>query len=188
MAGIDFSKLQSGGLSPVEEKKYADHLDVIDTDFTWPFNFMDASAGSTVSAIHAQIQKYAPKVVVIDGIYMVTDEVTGEVNTAQSLTNVTRSLKRLATQEKIPILINTQALAWKSRGQKLSSDSAGYSSSFGQDSDVVLGLERFDTRDETEAAGRETWRRLRVLASRNSGLESVDLIFDYGTGTLSEDV
>lgn len=188
MAKINFAHLQSGSLSPMEEKKYFDHLDEIERRYTWgPFNFMDASSGSTVSAIQAQIQKLAPALVVIDGIYMLQDEVTGEVNTAQALTNVTRSLKRLAGREEIPIVINTQALAWKSRGQKISSDSAGYSSSFGQDSDVVLGMERFDTKDELIASTRQNWRKLKILASRNSGLDEVELIFDYDTGTIQED-
>ena len=128
MAKVNFSHLQSGSLTPVEEKPYYDHLDEIEAKYRWPFNFMDASSGCTVSAIQAQIQKYAPKLVVIDGIYMLTDEVTGETNTPQALTNVTRSLKRTATKEALPIVINTQALGWKSRGQKISSDSAGYSS------------------------------------------------------------
>jgi replicative DNA helicase len=188
MARINFAHLQSGRLSSIEEKTYYDHLDDIETRMTWPFEFMDASSGSTVSAIHAHIQKRKPKLVVIDGIYMIHDEVTGEVNTAQALTNVTRALKRLATQEGIPIVINTQALGWKSRGQKISTDSAGYSSSFGQDSDVVLGLERYDTKDDDKASARQTWRRLRVLASRNSGLDEVELTFDYDTGTVEEDV
>ena len=188
MARINFAHLQAGRLSAVEEKAYYDHLDDIETHMSWPFEFMDASSGSTVSAIHAQIQKREPKLVVIDGIYMLHDEVTGEVNTPQALTNVTRSLKRVATQEQVPILINTQALSWKSRGQKLSSDSAGYSSSFGQDSDVVLGLERYDTKDEDKATERQTWRKLRILASRNSGLDEVELTFDYDTGTIEEDV
>ena len=188
MAGLHFGHLQSGKLTPIEEAKYYDHLDDIEAKYNWgPFNFMDASSGSTVSAIQAQIQKYTPRLVVIDGIYMLHDEVTGEVNTPQALTNVTRSLKRLATREQVPIVINTQALGWKSRGQKISSDSAGYSSSFGQDSDVVLGMERFDTKDDATAIARQNWRKLKILASRNSGLDEVELVFDYETGTIEED-
>ena len=187
MAKVNFSLLQSGQLTPIEEKKYWDHLDVIESTYSWPFEFMDASSGSTVSAVQAQIQKRKPRLVIIDGIYMITDEVTGEVNTAQSLTNVTRSLKRVARAEGLPIVINTQALGWKSRGQKISSDSAGYSSSFGQDSDVVLGLERFDTKDDTVALTRQNWRKLKILASRNSALDEVELVFDYETGTITED-
>ena len=103
------------------------------------------------------------------------------------MTNVTRSLKRLATREQLPIIINTQALAWKSRGQKISSDSAGYSSSFGQDSDVVLGLERYNTKDETSPGSRASWRLLKILASRNSGLDEVEITFDYDTGRIEED-
>jgi replicative DNA helicase len=186
MAGVNFKHLQAGSLSKLERKKYSDHLDLVDDEYNWPFHFMDASSGSTVSAIRSKIESLDPSVVFLDGIYMMTDEVTGESNTPQSLTNITRSLKRLATQSALPIVINTQALAWKSKGTRISMDSAGYSSSFAQDSDVVLGLERIPPEKGDDPSSTAYSRLLKVLASRNSGLASVELMFDYDEGRIEE--
>jgi replicative DNA helicase len=186
LAGINFRDLQSGDLDPTDRAKYEDLLDLIEDDYTWPFHFMDAASGSTVSAMQAQIERVDPGVVFLDGIYMMTDEVTGDTNTAQALTNITRSLKRVAVQTKKPVVINTQALEWKMKGTKLNLNSTGYSSSFAQDSDVVLGMERVKPDKGEDEETHAFSRYLRVLASRNSGTASVELIFDYTSGTISE--
>lgn len=187
MAHISFTNLQSGNLSAIEEKQYVEVLDAMEHEYGHPFIIADASTGASVSAIEAQMNRFEPDVVFVDGIYMLTDEVTGDVNTAQAITNNTRSLKRLATRAQVPIVINTQALASKSRGQRITADSAGYSSSFGQDSDVVIGLERVSA-PEAEVLSFAGFRVLKVLSSRNSGLAEVELIFDWATGTIEEQV
>ena len=64
------------------------------------------------------------------------------------------------------------------KGQ-VSADSIGYSSSFHQDADVIFGLQREDENvDDT--------RLLRVIASRNSGLSEVSLMWDWNTGAFRE--
>ena len=186
MAKINFRDLQSGNLTPIERKKYEDYLDKAIDDYTWPFHFMDAASGSTVSAMQAQIEKVDPAVVFLDGTYMMTDEATGESNTAQALTNITRGLKRVATQTGKPIVINTQALEWKMKGPRLSLNSVGYASSFAQDSDVLLGIEKVKVDKNAEDEPHSLERVLRVLASRNSGTTSVELVFDYTEGTIAE--
>ncbi len=182
---MNFRDLQQGSLSPLEKKRYKDYL-AFAKGYDWPFHFVDASAGSTVSAVRSKIEQLEPAVAIIDGIYMLTDEVSGEVNTATALTNITRSLKRTATQTGIPIIINTQALNWKSRGQQITMDSAGYSSSFAQDSDVVLGLERIQVPKGEDETAYAYQRILKVLASRNTGLAQVELLFDWDEGKIEE--
>ena len=59
----------------------------------------------------------------------------------QALTGITRGMKRLAQSHKLPIVISTQALLSRSRGG-LNVGSIGYSSSFLQDSDIVVGVEK----------------------------------------------
>lgn len=186
LAKVNFRNLQQGTLSPLEKKRYKDYLDFAKVEYDWPFHFVDASAGSTVSAVRSKIEQLEPALAIIDGIYMLTDEVSGEVNTATALTNITRSLKRTATQTGIPLLLNTQALNWKSKGQQITMDSAGYSSSFAQDSDVVLGLERIQVPKGEEEASYAYQRILKVLASRNTGLAQVELLFDWDEGTIEE--
>jgi replicative DNA helicase len=107
------------------------------------------------------------------------DESTGESNTPQALTNITRNLKRLAQKQRIPIVITTQVLLWKMKKRQVSADSIGYSSSFFQDSDVILGLQKQDEEDDTS-------RELRVVASRNCGPASTDLLWDWEEGKFEE--
>lgn len=186
MAKVNFTRLQQGALTKLEEKAYDDWLTMAQTTYTWPFHFMDISAGGTVSAVEAMIDKHDPAVVFIDGIYMMTDEVTGEQNSWEAITNITRSLKRVAAKREKPIVINSQALRSKSKGERLSTHSAGYSSSFGQDSDVVIGIERVQPARGEDETTHAYERILRILASRNSGLVQTELIFDYDEGNIEE--
>lgn len=187
MAHINFLRLQQGALKPIEEVTYDRWLDMAKADYTWPFHFMDVSSGATVSAIEVQNERHDPAVIFVDGIYMMRDEVTGDVNTWEAITNITRSLKRLAMRIDKPIFINTQALESKSKGKKISTGSAGYSSSFGQDSDVILGLERIQPgKGETDDLYAYQ-RKLRILDSRNTGVAEADLIFDYDEGRIEEE-
>jgi replicative DNA helicase len=120
-----------------------------------------------------------PDVIFIDGVYLMLDEQTGESNTPQALTGITRSLKRLAQRMNKPVVITTQALNWKTKKGKVSTDSIGYSSSFLQDADVVFGLEKEDeTVDDT--------RILKVMAARNSANVEASLMWDWASGMFRE--
>ena len=177
-AKVSHNRLITGNLTADEEKRYKETLDEmskVDTNF-W---LVDSAHGITVSAIQSKIQTLQPDLVVIDGVYLMMDEQTGESNTPQALTNITRSLKRLAQRTNRPIVITTQALNWKTKKGKVSTDSIGYSSSFLQDADVVFGLEREDeTVDDT--------RILKVMAARNSGNVEASLMWDWASGTFRE--
>lgn len=139
----------------------------------------DSVSGLTVSAMAAKIEQHHPDVVFIDGVYLMIDEQSGESNTPQALTSITRALKRLAQRMKIPIVISTQTLLWKMRGGKVTADSIGYSSSFFQDSDVILGLEEDDNDPEV--------RLLKVVASRNCGPEESLLTWRWDTGCFHQE-
>jgi replicative DNA helicase len=177
-AQISHNRLITGALTADEEKKYQAALNHMSEDEA-NFWLVDAAHGITVSAIQSKIQTLQPDVVFIDGVYLMMDEQSGESNTPQALTNITRSLKRLAQKVNKPIIITTQALNWKTKKGKVSTDSIGYSSSFLQDADVVFGLEREDEDvDDT--------RTLKVLAARNSGNVEASLMWDWSTGLFRE--
>jgi replicative DNA helicase len=107
------------------------------------------------------------------------DEQSGEANTAIALTNITRSLKRLAQQYQIPIIISTQTLEWKMNKGQVTASSIGYSSSFFQDADILLGLQREDENvDDT--------RVLKLMAGRNASPMEVSLVWDWNTGEFRE--
>jgi replicative DNA helicase len=177
-AMVSHHRLITGSLTDEEESRYRASLTAMAAD---PHNFWltDAANGQTVSAVASKIQTLQPDVVFIDGVYLMIDEQSGEANTPLALTNITRSLKRLAQRVDRPIVVSTQVLQWKMRKGKVTTDSIGYSSSFFQDADVLFGLEREDdTVDDT--------RILKVLAARNSGPTEASLLWDWNTGQFRE--
>ena len=143
------------------------------------FYLTDSVAARTVTGLAAKIDKLQPSVVFVDGAYLMTDEITGEVNSPQALTNITRGMKHLAIMKKIPIVLSTQVLLWKMKKRQVSADAIGYSSSFYQDSDVILGLQRQDEEDDTS-------RELKIVASRNCGPATTDLLWDWEEGKFEE--
>jgi replicative DNA helicase len=177
-AKVSHNRLIAGSLSKEEEARYKATLEEMAEDST-DFWLVDSAHGLTVSAIHSKVQTLQPDVVFIDGVYLMMDEQTGEANTPQALTNITRSLKRLAQRVNKPVIITTQALNWKTKKGRVSTDSIGYSSSFLQDADVVFGLEREDENvDDT--------RILKVMAARNSGNVEAPMIWDWNSGLFRE--
>jgi replicative DNA helicase len=102
----------------------------------------DRSGVLTVSSVAAKIEQHQPALVVIDGLYLMTDEFGERPGSPQALTNITRNTKRMAQRFRVPILASTQALHNKmTKIGGVSMDSIGYSSSFAQDADVILGVQ-----------------------------------------------
>ena len=176
-AHIAHSRLIRGGLNKDEETRYMKVLEEMET--MHKFYLTDAVSAMTVTGLSAKIDKLRPDIVFVDGVYLMVDEITGEQNSPQALTNITRGLKQLAMAKKIPIVISTQVLLWKMKKKQVSADAIGYSSSFYQDSDVILGLQKQDEEDDTS-------RELRIVASRNCGPASSDLLWDWEEGKFEE--
>lgn len=176
-AHVDHGRLRRGKLSDKETNRYIDMLN--DMEKLHPFHLVDAVNGITVSALAAKIEQLKPDVVFVDGVYLMMDELTGEMNTPQAITNITRALKRLAQRIDKPIVITTQTLLWKMRAGKVTADSIGYSSSFFQDSDVILGLEPVEED--------ESIRLLKVVASRNCPPKETSLTWRWETGCFHDE-
>lgn len=177
-ARLSHQRLMTGTLTDEEEKRYYKVLDGIQSmdDKFW---FVDSAGGQTVSSIASKIQDKNPDVIFIDGTYLMIDEITGEMNKPEAITNITRNLKKLAMKIKKPIVISTQVLTWKMRGGQVTADAIGYSSSFHQDADVIFGLQREDENVDST-------RLLRVIAARNTGLCEASLNWDWDTGQFRE--
>lgn len=176
-ARISHARLVRGALNPTEEQRYRATLARMESMHR--FYLTDSVSAMTVAGLSAKIDRIKPSVVFVDGVYLMIDEITGESNTPQALTNLTRNLKRLAQKKEIPIVISTQVLLWKMKKRQVSADAIGYSSSFYQDSDVILGLQRQDEEDDSS-------RELRIVASRNCGPATVDLLWDWEEGRFEE--
>lgn len=175
---LSHSRLRRGQLVQDEKDRYREELEALEG--MHPMVLLDSATGITVSALSAKVQQYKPDAVFIDGVYLMVDEQTGEQNTPQALTNITRSLKRMAQRLQVPVVISTQTLTWKMKRNQVTANSIGYSSSFFQDSDVILGLERIEGEEESPL------RRLKIVASRNCPNAEVDLLWDWDSGRFEE--
>jgi KaiC/GvpD/RAD55 family RecA-like ATPase len=174
---ISTAHLRQGKLETDEKDRFLDHLDALKDSHA--FHFVDAVNGLTVDSLVAKSDQLKPDILIVDGVYLMLDQVTGESNTPQALTNITRGLKRVAQKLDIPVIITTQTLLWKMKGGKVSADSIGYSSSFFQDSDVILGLDMVEE-DEDK-------RMLRVVQSRNSAPTFTSITWDWDKGCFHDE-
>jgi replicative DNA helicase len=176
LSGISLTRIMNGQLTPGEKKKVVKAIK--DAESMKPFIIStDILAATTVSGIQMKIHEYQPDVVFIDGTYLMDAETpTFEKGSNFALTEITRGLKRLAQTQNLPIVNTTQALL--SRAKKgLSLHSIGYTSSFAQDSDLVLGTERPD--DEKVA-------RFHVIASRSGPRGETWIAWDWDHGHVQE--
>lgn len=178
-AEIDYSAFLQKRLSPKEFarlRKVLVQLEEVMPDFIIG---SDITAGSTIGALAAQIRKYDPHVVFVDGVYLMDAEVPDAHGMdSKALTTLTRNLKRLAQRLQKPLVISHQVLESRySARQGIKTKDIGYSSSFAQDSDVILGVEATENPME---------RRMSIVAARNAALRSTMLAWDWETSTMEE--
>lgn len=177
-ARVNYHRLFTGRLHPAEKKQFEKALHELEnTPDLWLT--ADPSATSTISGIQAKLDTYDPAILLVDGVYLMVDEISGEQNTPTALTNITRNLKRMAQRHRIPIVCTTQALSWKTQKKRgLTVDSIGYTSSFAQDSDVILGLESVEEDEDR--------KKLKIVAARNLRNRVVEINWDWDTGQFEE--
>jgi len=176
-AHVSNGRLRRGKLNSTEETRLLKLYDDMKTEH--PFHLVDAVNGLTVDSLVAKAEQLKPDVLFVDGVYLMMDQVTGDANTPQALTNITRALKRVAQKLNIPVIVTTQTLLWKMKGGKVSADSIGYSSSFFQDSDVILGLEPVEADDEI--------RILKVVQARNCPPSETSITWKWDTGCFHDE-
>lgn len=176
-AHISNGRLMRGALKPEEEIRYKKFLERMNTMHN--FYLSESVSAQTISALSVKIEKLRPDILFVDGVYLMVDEMTGEMTTPLALTNITRSMKRLGQQHEIPVVQTTQVLNHKIRRGQVTADSIGYSSSFLQDSDVIFALQRQDENDDSS-------RMLKIVASRNCGPAEVELLWDWEEGRFEE--
>lgn len=180
VSGVSHTRIMRGDLSVTELEKIEKSIKIRKN--MHPFIFTeDTSSLTTISALAGKIQQYRPGIVVVDGVYMMDDE-NGELkNSPQALTNITRGLKRLAQRFDVPILCTTQVLSSKLTNKKsrtVTADSIGYSSSFAQDSDLVLGVESDPDIDNQSI--------IRVVIARAAPKGEVRINWDWENMNFSE--
>ena len=179
-AGVSWNHLRFGNLTPVEKRKLQFMLNGMSAQFPMVF-IADPSSSMTVSAIASKIAEHEPEIVFIDGTYLMDCDIPGVLpNTPQALTAITRGLKRLAQSRRIPIVNTTQVLPSKySSRAGLTISGIGYTSSFAQDSDVILGWEAVPAVPGAV--------NVSVVAARNVPPASRRYVIDWDLGTIAEE-
>jgi len=180
VAKIPYERILSGDMSENEFDRLEKTMRMMKN--MHPFMMSeDSSSLTTISAIAGKIQEYQPDAVFIDGMYLMDDENGEPKGTPQALTNITRGVKRLAQRFDIPIVGTSQVLSWKlnnKRTRAITADSIGYTSSFVQDADLVLGVERNPDLDDQAI--------IRVVEARTAPHAEIHVKWDWQTMEFDE--
>ena len=170
---VAYTNILRGSLTDNELQKIADTLRMRKN--MHPFVVTeDTSSLTTVSALAAKVKEFKPDILFVDGVYLMDDENGEPKGSPQALTNITRSLKRLAQNADIPVIGTTQVLSWKlgnKKSRKITADSIGYTSSFAQDSDLIIGVESDPDIDNQSI--------VRVVLARSAPLGEIRINWDW---------
>lgn len=179
-AKIDYRNLMAGQLSVLEEASLERALRAIENKAAFHL-VADPTATSTVSLLAAKAEQYKPECIIVDGVYMMECEIP-EIppGTAAAITSITRGLKRLGQRLHRPVVCTTQSLPGKYQHSKgLTIDSIGYTSSFAQDSDLIIGIDHpTDFEDNVN--------RVKVVAARNAKTLEFAVRWSWETGEFEE--
>lgn len=176
-AKISHHRLRNGSLRPEEVERLRRSVHGMEAMKSFVLS-NDTQSTTTLTGIAAKVERYKPDLLIVDGVYMMDDEEGEPKGSPQALTNITRGFKRLAQSLDIPIIITTQVLTWKmDRRRGITDNSIGYSSSFAQDSDVILGVEKTDD---------PTINKVKVVIARNCPPMQTHVQWDWETGEFAE--
>jgi replicative DNA helicase len=185
-SGVDLTAIMNGTYGPKDERRIIQAMTKMEAMRSFILS-SDIASATTVAGVQAKIQEYTPDVVFIDGGYMMQSSLPGvEPGSAFALTDISRSLKRLAQSSKTPIVITTQA-SLKTSKNGLSAGSVMYTQAWGQDCDVLLGVERMGERQADESTSTVPVNvKFRVLESRSGPRKEVVLEWDWKHGSVEE--
>lgn len=177
---VPYTRILSGDLDKKDMSKIRTALSLRKN--MQPFVFSeDTSSLTTISALSSKVREYSPDVLFVDGVYLMDDEEGEPKGSPQALTNITRGLKRMAQHFDIPIVATTQVLSWKLQNRKtraVTADAIGYTSSFAQDADLILGVERNPDLDDQAI--------IRVVLARTAPTGEVHVKWDWTTMEFEE--
>lgn len=188
---VGLTKILNGTTNRKEDKRMAEAKSRMQD--MRPFMFCtDNESALTVGGINAMIQERDPDVVFIDGIYFMQSALPNvEPGSPQALTDISRSLKRLAQSTRKCIVVTSQASQTRTKGDRLTLASGMYTQAFGQDANIVLGTARMmgkkeEGEDEEEQDSGPVAVRFNVIASRSGPRKEVILEWDWDRGSATE--
>jgi replicative DNA helicase len=179
-AHISYNRVVNGNLTREEQERLKQMVRRT-SSMRSMVSIHDPSSATTVSAISAKVAQHQPDILFVDGVYLMEAEIPDvTAGSALALISITRGLKKLAQRHQIPVVCSTQVLERrfnKTSGTTLGS--IGYTSSFGQDSDLVLAAEPEDKEVPHE-------RKVRIVAGRNTSYKEIRVRWDWERGEFPE--
>ena len=180
--GIELSKLKTGRLEHNDWKKVNEAMSELgDTNL-----YIEDSSGMTISEIRAKCRRLATQekglgLVVIDYLQLITGSAKYEGNRQQEVSEISRSLKTMAMELKIPVI----ALAQLSRSVELRENKRpimsdlSESGSIEQDADIVAFLYRDDYYNKPAGdSSNVSITELIIGKHRNGGTGTIELLFE----------
>ena len=180
--GIEQNKLKTGRLEHNDWKKVNEAMSELgDTNL-----YIEDSSGMTISEIRAKCRRLATQekglgLVVIDYLQLITGSAKYEGNRQQEVSEISRSLKTMAMELKIPVI----ALAQLSRSVELRENKRpimsdlSESGSIEQDADIVAFLYRDDYYNKPAGdSSNVSITELIIGKHRNGGTGTIELLFE----------
>lgn len=174
VGAINNNDFRSGKLSPDMKKKYFNFLDEIMPDIDIPM----ITAISPMQ-IEANIDKYNPDLVLIDGVYLMQDDEKAESDWLR-IAHITRALKLIAKRKKVALMINSQADKNTSKKTGPELGDISFSQAIGQDSDNVLTAYR------TPIMYTDKEMCVKILKGREGGTGKAMLSWDFSNMQFKE--
>lgn len=129
---------------------------------------------ASMETVNDLVAKFAPDAIYIDGAYLMQlPNVRSNAAQWEKLSELTRSMKNLILKHHRPIYISTQVLLSKMVGGEVTQGSVGYSSSFLQDADIMIGVQ-----PDGELPDRQI---VKVLKFRDGNKPNVHVQWDWQT-------
>lgn len=191
VGGIDSRKLRTGRLEHNDWKRLNEAMSQLaDTNF-----FIDDTAGITVGEIRSKCRRLKNSskgldLIVIDYLQLVSSSSKYSGNRVQEVSEVSRDLKKLAMELKVPVIALSQlSRSVEGKGRKdnrpILSD-LRESGSIEQDADIVAMLHREDYYDREARIDENTSRTTLIIAKhRNGPVTDIPLIFKTNTSTFN---
>lgn len=188
---IEGGKLKNGNLKNEDWKRVNEAISrLADTKM-----YIDDTAGMTIGEIRAKCRRLASMkdgldVIIIDYLQLIQGSDRYKGNRVQEVTEISRSLKTLAMELKVPVIALSQlsrSVEGKGRANNrpMLSD-LRESGSIEQDADIVAMLHREDYYDKTALIDENTSRTTLIIAKhRNGPVCDIPLIFKTNTSTFN---
>lgn len=97
----------------------------------------DASeGGDTVPWLRSKIEQYAPEVVFIDGMYLMSDAMRAKKD-HERVRNISRAIRQMNLETKVPVIATIQANRAAASNQAANLDEIAFSDAIGQDATII---------------------------------------------------